>query len=133
MTDCKLWAYRGMRLIIILRILTVLGLLTFWILNLKRTEVEEKAKKKGNVNSDDFEPFKNELESSLEFRQVTGNFRSELEKWSIQTDSQEWFNNILDNPHFDTLTTSSAVPSGIVPFSQPNPTAIGPRFNTFSQ
>ena len=68
-----------------------------------------------------------------EFRQVTGNYRSEFERWSIPTDSQEWFNNILDNPHFDTLTTSSAVPSGIVPFSQPNPTTIGPRFNTFSQ
>ena len=68
-----------------------------------------------------------------EFRQVIGNYRSEFERWSIPTDCQEWFNNILDNPHSDTLTTSSAVPSGIVPFSQPNPTLIGPRFNTFSQ
>ena len=74
---------------------------------------------------------KNKL--AKEFRKVIGNYRSEFERWSIPTDSQQWFNNILDNPQINTLTVSTATPLGITPFSQPNPTTIGPRFNTFSQ
>ena len=68
-----------------------------------------------------------------EFRQVIGNYRSEFERWSIPADSQHWFNNILDNPQINTLTVNTATPLGITPFSQPNPTTVGPRFNTFSQ
>ena len=68
-----------------------------------------------------------------EFRQVIGNYRSEFERWSIPSDSQQWFDNILDNPQIDALTASTATPLGITPFSQPNPITIGPRFNTFSQ
>ena len=68
-----------------------------------------------------------------EFRQVLGNYRSEFERWSIPTDSQLWFNDILDNPQTNTLTTSSETHPGITPFSQPVNIALGPRFNTFSQ
>ena len=68
-----------------------------------------------------------------EFRQVLGNYRSEFERWSIPTDSQFWFNDILDNPQTNTLTISSVTHPGITPFSQPVNIALGPRFNTFSQ
>ena len=68
-----------------------------------------------------------------ELRQVLGNYRSEFERWSIPTDSQLWFNDILDNPQTNTLTISSMASPGITPFSQPVNVAIGPRFNTFSQ
>ena len=68
-----------------------------------------------------------------EFRQVLDNYRSEFERWSIPADSQLWFNEILDNPQTNTLTIRSENSLGITPFSQPINTAIGPRFNTYSQ
>ena len=68
-----------------------------------------------------------------EFSQVLGNYRSEFERWSIPTDSQIWFNDIFNNPQPNNLNNRSQDPTGILPFSQPLPDNIGPRFNTFSQ
>ena len=68
-----------------------------------------------------------------EFRQVLGNYRSEFERWSIPTDSQIWFHNILNNTLSNNLPNRSLPLTGIQSFSQPLSENIGPRFNTYSQ
>ena len=51
---------------------------------------------------------------------------------AIPTDSQIWFMNIFNNPHYNPLTDRLSHPR-FSPFSQPIPDTIGPRITFLSQ